>query len=176
MATHSSTPAWKIPRVEEPGRLKSMGSRRVGHTRLSNFTFTFHFHALDKEMATHSSVLGWRIPGMVEPGRLPSLGLHRVWHDWSDLAAAALNWNGSPFYPCSNSMLFWPLFFYLSLSQISLHLSTYLPSQSFMSISLKQLLWGDRGNLLHFSDSTCPAWMGFTHKTCSMMMMKESEQ
>ena len=50
-------------------------------TRLSNFTFTFHFHALEKEMATHSSVLAWRIPGTVEPGGLPSMGLHRVGHD-----------------------------------------------------------------------------------------------
>ena len=56
--------------------------------RLSDFTFTFHFHALEKEMATHSSVLAWRIPGMGEPGGLPSMGLHRVGHDWSDLAAA----------------------------------------------------------------------------------------
>ena len=58
-------------------------------TRLSKFTFTFHFHALEKEMATHSSVLAWRIPGMGEPGGLPSMGSHRVGHDWSDLAAAA---------------------------------------------------------------------------------------
>jgi len=58
-------------------------------TQLSDFTFTFHFHALEKEMATHSSVLGWRIPGMGEPGGLPSMGSHRVGHDWSDLAAAA---------------------------------------------------------------------------------------
>ena len=49
--------------------------------RLSNFTFTFHFHALEKEMATHSSVLAWRIPGTGEPGGLPSMGLHRVGHD-----------------------------------------------------------------------------------------------
>ena len=56
-------------------------------TRLSDFTFTFHFHALEKAMATHSSVLAWRIPGMGEPGGLPSMGLHRVRHDWSDLAA-----------------------------------------------------------------------------------------
>ena len=56
-------------------------------TRLSDFTFTFHFHALEKEMATHSSVLAWRIPGTGEPGGLPSLGSHRVGHDWSDLAA-----------------------------------------------------------------------------------------
>ena len=52
-----------------------------GWTRLSDFTFTFHFHALEKEMATHSSVLAWRIPGMGEPGGLPSMGLHRVGHD-----------------------------------------------------------------------------------------------
>ena len=58
-------------------------------TRLSDFTFTFHFHALEKEMATHASVLAWRIPGMGEPGGLPSMRLHRVRHDWSDLAAAA---------------------------------------------------------------------------------------
>ena len=58
-------------------------------TQLSDFTFTFHFHALEKEMATHSSVLAWRIPGMVEPGGLPSTGSHRVKHDRSDLAAAA---------------------------------------------------------------------------------------
>ena len=65
-----------------------MGSRRVGHL-LSDFTFTFHFHALEKEMATHSSVLAWRMPGTGEPGGLPSMGSHRVRHDWSDLAAAA---------------------------------------------------------------------------------------
>ena len=62
MATHSSTLAWKIPWAEEPGRLQSMGSLRVGQ-RLSDFTFTFHFHALEKEMATHSSVLALRVPG-----------------------------------------------------------------------------------------------------------------
>ena len=65
MAPYSSTPAWKIPSMEEPGRLQSMGSLRVRHD-LSNFTFTFHFHALEKEMATHSSVLAWRIPGTGE--------------------------------------------------------------------------------------------------------------
>ena len=58
-------------------------------TQLSDFTFTFHFHPLEKEMATHSSVLAWRIPGMGGPGGLPSMGLHRVGHDWSDLATAA---------------------------------------------------------------------------------------
>ena len=60
-----------------------------GRTQLSDLTFTFHSHALEKEMATHSSVLAWRIPGMGEPDGLPSVGLHRVGQDWSDLAAAA---------------------------------------------------------------------------------------
>ena len=57
--------------------------------RLSDFTFTFHFHALDKEMATHSTILAWRIPGMGELVGLLSMGSHRVRNDWSDLAAAA---------------------------------------------------------------------------------------
>ena len=79
MAPHSSTLAWKIPWTEELGRLQSMGS--LSQTRLSDFTFTFHFPALEKEMATHSSVLAWRIPGTGEPGGLPSLGSHRVRHN-----------------------------------------------------------------------------------------------
>ena len=78
-APHSSTFAWKIPGMEEPGGLQSMGS--LESARLSDFTFTFHFHASEKEMATHSSVFAWRIPGMVEPGGLPSMGSHRVGHD-----------------------------------------------------------------------------------------------
>ena len=79
MAPHSSTLAWKIPLMEEPGGLQSMGSRRVGHD--FTFTFTFHFPALEKEIATHSSVLAWIIPGTREPGGLPSMGSHRVGHD-----------------------------------------------------------------------------------------------
>ena len=79
MAPHSSTLAWKIPWTEEPGGLYSMGL--LSQTRLSNFTFTFHFHALEKEMATHSSVLAWRIPGMGEPSGLPSMGSRRVGHN-----------------------------------------------------------------------------------------------
>ena len=149
MAPHSSTLALKIPWMEEPGGLQSMGSLGVGHNwvtslslscigegngnplqcscpenpkdrgpwwaavygvawsrtrlkwlsssiiaksraRLSDFTFTLHFHALEKEMATHCSVLAWRILGTGEPGGLPSMGLHRVRHDWSDLAAAIM--------------------------------------------------------------------------------------
>ena len=79
MATHSSTLAWKIPWAEEPGGLSPMGLQ--SRTRLSDFTFTFHFHALEKETAAHSSVLAWRIPRMAEPGGLPSKGSHRVGHD-----------------------------------------------------------------------------------------------
>ena len=132
-ATDSSTLAWKIPLMEEPGRLQSTGSLGVGHdwtaspslftfmhwrrkwqstldsclensrdggawwaavhgvarsqTQLSSFTFTFHFHALEKETAIHSSIAAWRIPGMGEPGGLWSMGSHRVGHNWSDLAA-----------------------------------------------------------------------------------------
>ena len=71
-------------------------------TRLSNFTFTFHFHALEKEMATHSSVLAWRIPGTGEPRGLPSMGSHRVGHDWSDLAARTLR--------DRNATDHWPMF------------------------------------------------------------------
>ena len=70
--------AWKAPVC---GVAKSQA-------RLSNFTFTFHFHALEEEMATHSSVLAWRIPGTEEPSGLPSMGSHRVGHDWSNLAAS----------------------------------------------------------------------------------------
>ena len=91
MTPHSSTLAWKIPWTEGPGGLQSMGSLGVRHDWATSLSlFTFHFHALGKEMATHSSVLAWRIPGTAEPGGVPSMGSHRVGHDWSDLAAAAL--------------------------------------------------------------------------------------
>ena len=86
MAPHSSTLAWKIPWTEEPRSLQFLGSLRVhgvtkSRTRLSDFTLTFHFHALEKEMAPHSSTVAWRIPGTEEPGRRPSIGSHRVGHD-----------------------------------------------------------------------------------------------
>ena len=90
MAPHSSTLAWKIPWTEEPGRLQSMWSWRIGQDWATSLSlFTFHFHALEKEMATHSSVLAWRIPETGEPGGLLSMGSHRVGHNWRDLAAAA---------------------------------------------------------------------------------------
>ena len=83
MATHSSVLAWRIPGTGEAGGLQSMGSYGVAQswTRLSDLTFTSHFHALAKEMATRSSVLAWRIPRTGGPGGLPSMGLHRVGHD-----------------------------------------------------------------------------------------------
>ena len=85
MATHSSTLAGKFHGWRSYGVHGVANSR----TRLSDFTFTFHFYALGKEMATHSSVLIWRISGTGEPGGLPSMGSHRVRQNWSDLAAAA---------------------------------------------------------------------------------------
>ena len=79
MAPHSGTLAWKIPWMEEPGRLQSMGSQ--SRTRLSDFTFTFHFRALEKAMASHSSTLAWKIPWTEESGRLQSMGSLRIGHD-----------------------------------------------------------------------------------------------
>ena len=79
MATHSSTLALKILWMEEPGRLQSMGS--LGVRQDFTFTFTFQFHALEKEMATHFSVLTWRISGTAEPGGLLSMRSHRVGHN-----------------------------------------------------------------------------------------------
>ena len=79
--------------------------------RLNNFTFTFHFHALEKEMATHSSVLAWRIPGTAEPGGLLSMGSHRIGHEWSDLAAAA-----------AEAAAAWPLFITMIISVMGLNI------------------------------------------------------
>ena len=72
--------AWKNPMDRGTWQASVYGVAK-SRTRLSDFTFTFHFHALEKEMATHSSVLAWRIPGTREPGGLPSMGSHRVGHD-----------------------------------------------------------------------------------------------
>ena len=80
MAPHSSTLAWKNP-VDGGAWRATVHGVTKSQTRLSNLTFTFHFHTLEKEMATHSSVLAWRIPRTGEPGELPSMGSHRVGHD-----------------------------------------------------------------------------------------------
>ena len=81
MTPHSSTLAWKSPWAEEPGRWAAVHGVVKSQTQLSDFTFTFHFHALEKAVTPHSSVLAWRIPGMGEPGGLPFMGSHRVRHD-----------------------------------------------------------------------------------------------
>ena len=80
MATHSSTLAWKNP-MDRGAWWATVHGVAKSQTQLSNLTFTFHFHALEKEMTTHSSVLAWRIPWMEKPGGLPSMGLHRVRHN-----------------------------------------------------------------------------------------------
>ena len=94
---HGTRRQWHPTPVLLPGESRGRGSlvgcSPWGHWESETtewFTFTFLFHALEKEMATHSSILAWRTPGMGEPGGLPSMGLHRVVHDWSDLAAACL--------------------------------------------------------------------------------------
>ena len=92
---------------------------------LSDFTFTFHFHALEKEMATHSSVLAWRIPGMGEPGGLLSLGSHRVGHDWSDIAAAAASFSGDIF--CNYRTLSKPRNWLAPLIQLTTELTQISP-------------------------------------------------
>ena len=79
MAPHSSTLAWKNP-MDGGAWWAAVHGVAKSRTRLSDFTFTFHFHALEKEMATHSSVLAWKIPEMEKPGELLSMGSHRVRH------------------------------------------------------------------------------------------------
>ena len=97
-------------------------------TQLGDFTFTFHFHALEKEMATHSSVLAWRIPGMEESGELPSMGSHRVGHDWSNLAAATL---------CYMSMLY----FIYKWWAFGMFLILAIVTNSTVNICLLWILW-----------------------------------
>ena len=80
MAPHSSTLAWKNP-MDRGAWWTTVHGVTKSRRQLSNFTFSFHFHALEKEIATHSSILAWRIPGTAEPGGLPSMGSHRVGHD-----------------------------------------------------------------------------------------------
>ena len=89
MASHSSTLAWKIHPMDGGAWWAADHGVNKSLIQLSDFTFTFHFHPLQKEMATHSTVLAWRIPGTGEPGGLLSMGSHRVGHDWSDLAVAS---------------------------------------------------------------------------------------
>ena len=111
-----------------------------GWTQLSDFTFTFHFHALEKEMATLSSVFALRIPGTGEPGGLPSLGSHRVRHDWSDLAAAA-----------ASQVVMSTLIRRYVRSELSVFLSGY---QLLMSIALIYYLELQNGKIVIFQAKT----------------------
>ena len=90
-------------------------------TWLSDFPFTFHFHALEKEMAAHSSALAWKIPGTGVPGELPSMGSHRVGHDWSDSAAAAWQLLSSGQKIAPVSLLYWTLLYWklFGMTQLS---------------------------------------------------------
>ena len=97
-------------------------------TWLSDLTFTFHFHALEKEMATHSRILAWRIPGTEEPGGLPSLGSHRIGHDWSKLAAAMG--------PNAMTFLYWVLHFKPGFSLFSFTFKSLFSSSLLSAISL----------------------------------------
>ena len=99
---------------------------------LSDFPFTFHFHALEKEMATHSSVLAWRIPGTGKPGGLPSLGSHRVGHDWSDLAAAAV----AVQVVILNNGIMVNYYFLFCLSKI--HTDAYIKNENYYDVSVSQ--------------------------------------
>ena len=129
--------------MEEHGRLKSMGSLRVGHDwRTSLSLFTFHFHTLEKEMATHSSVLALRIPGMGEPGGLPSVALHRVGHDWSNLAAAA----AAAVYPILNTQ-----------NKVLDNLEADLTCIS-NQIPIKLAFFLCPGNLQYWSERFCGIW------------------
>ena len=110
-------------------------------TRLSDFIFTFHFHALEKEMTTHSSVLAWRIPGTGEPGGLLSMGSHRVGHNWSDLAAAAAG-NVNIASLCSICFLF----FFSSVDSLFTFLSGFVHLEGIYPNSL--MMWKKEDGLV----------------------------
>ena len=134
-----------------------MGLRRVGHNCATSLSiFTFHFHALEKEMATHSSILAWRIPGMEELGGLASMGSHRVGHDWRDLAAAASKLLAISCLSSSNlSTLLW------KLSSWNRGLFTYYVYSIFLCLSAlppwvpgQRNICGNETCCLHFSAMT----------------------
>ena len=116
-----------VPNPEPPSHLPS------------HIIFTFHFHALEKEMETHSSVLAWRIPGTGEPDGLPSMGLHRVGHDWSDLAAAA-----------ELISILELLSFSLDPSQLLLHLNKMFEISEQTTVFLLSTIWLHLNLLMYF--------------------------
>ena len=119
-------------------------------TRLSDFTFTFHFHTLEKEMATHSSVLAWRIPGTGEPGGLPSMRSHRVGHDWRDLAAAAAYVSRAPFWqgPCQNAY---------NYEELGLHWASWTVSCDlfFARLLINVFMGGKPWTCFHYKYTNC---------------------
>ena len=184
MAPHSSTLAWKIPWTEEPVH----GVAR-SQTRLSDFTLTFHFHALEEEMATHSSVLAWRIPWTEETGGLQSMGSHRVGHDWSDLAAAAatrwgyqgrsprrgsLSWDLRQSIPNGKNskyvlVIYWCIKKQSMSENINLLLSLivlWIDWAQLGSCCLRLLVWLMSENGWHWSH--LKAWLCWTSKTASL--------
>ena len=123
MAPHSSTLAWKNP-MDRGAWWTTVHGVSKSQTQPSDFTFTFHFHALKKKMATHSSVLSWRIPGTAEPGGLLSMGSLRVGHDWSNLQQLTSTLVGN-----------WDIRYCVSLN----HLTKYsLCSRSKLVVTLKK--------------------------------------
>ena len=115
MAPHSSTLAWKIHGWRS--LVAAIHGVSKSRARLSDFPFTFHFHALEKEMAAHSSVLAWRIPGTEEPRGLLSMGSHRVGHDRSDSAAAAVTSMCRCVCACVCNIIFTTFLFYYYIIQ-----------------------------------------------------------
>ena len=120
-------------------------------TRLSNFPFTFHFHALEKAVATHSSVLAWRTPGTGEPGGLPSTGSHRVGHDWSNLAAAA------------DSKNLKIMLFLKHSGNLSTSLIFFLPSCSYRKFPKSICTWNPEFSA---AVSSCGEQRSFPHRKC----------
>ena len=121
-----------------------------GWTQLSDFTFTFRFHALEKEMATHSSVLTLRIPGMGEPGGLPSMGSHRVGHDWSDLAAAAAAAAIKGKFRLMPVLMDWDLENYAKFHICAFRSLNYLRSARKYWVKIPDTNWVTQGQLAEF--------------------------
>ena len=121
MAPDSRTVAWKIPWTQEPGRLQSMGSLRVGHDWTTSLSLSTFLHWRRQWQPTR--VLAWRIPGMGEPGGLPSMGSHRVGHDWSDLAAIAAAFSlNSLWQSCKTNLCWWTSSIVVCLGKSFYHL------------------------------------------------------
>ena len=134
-------------------------------TRLSDFTFTFHFHALEKEMATHSRILAWRIPGTGEPGGLLSMGLHRVGHDWSDLAARSKQQQDLSIF----------IFRLKILININSNISNLI---DILNYKILLMLWGWSQRVIHFTyaETTASVWNIYPQSVWFKRNEKQSQQ